>query len=241
MARRHFLELARQGETEAIATLINRNLHPKGIFAVVKYELGYLQICLEAEQMPRQATLVNFIRAGLKRLDIEGVRLVRVYGRCKGQSLFGWHDCFVLNEQAPQLKDLSVNPNGLKKLARQGDCEAIAVLIDEALSHKYWSSKVTIKDSCLKVNIYGEESPEAIAAVTLATRLIAKIRSPFFSCVEIRGYTKDPELLQWLDCFDNDDDEIRAKTTNPPKMTIPPHGKNTQTGVMLLSKIKTWF
>lgn len=241
MARRHFLELARQGETQAIATLINRNLHPKGIVAVVKYEYGYLQICLEGEQMPRQATLVNFIRAGLQRLDIQGVRLVRVYGRCKDQPLFGWHDCFTLTDNPPRLQDLGYSLDILKKLARQGDDEAIALLLDKALSHKHWSTTVSLKDYCLKINIYGEQPPKSATAVTLATRLIAKIRSPFFHCVEIRGYGTAPELLQWLDCFDNDDEEIRAKTTAPSKTTNAAHAKTTRGGTILLSKLKTWF
>ncbi|NJN71691.1 MAG: hypothetical protein HC799_02170 [Limnothrix sp. RL_2_0] len=241
MARRHFLELARQGETQAIATLINRNLHPKGILAVVKYDYGYLQICLEGDQIPRQATLVNFIRAGLQRLAIEGVRLVQVYGRCKGQSLFGWHDCFTLTENPPRLQDLGCSADSLKKLARQGDDEAIALLLNEALSHKHWSTTVSLKDHCLKVNIYGEQPPESVTAVTLATRLIAKIRSPFFHCVEIRGYGTAPELLQWLDCFDNDDEEIRAKTTAPSKVTNAAHAKTTRGSSIIFGKLKTWF
>lgn len=241
MARRHFLELARQGETEAIATLINRNLHPKGIVAVVKYECGYLQICLEGEQMPRRAALVNFIRAGLQRLDVQGVRLVRIYGRRKGKPLFGWHDCFTLTDNPPRLQDMTNNLEILKKLARQGDDEAIALLLDEALSHKHWSTTVSLKDNCLKVNIYGEQPPASVTAVTLATRLIARIRSPFFNRVEIRGYGTAPELLQWLDCFDNEDEEIRAKTTAPSKKSVTVSARTTRGGTMLLHKLKTWF
>ncbi len=242
MTKRHFLELARHGEAEAIATLINRNLQPKGIVALVHYELGYLQICLEGQHQPRRASLVRFIREGLKRLDVEGVRLVRVYGRCKGQTFFQWHDCFTLTENPPNLSDLDATPEELKRLARQGDIEAIALLLNYALNHKQWHVRVEIKDRCLKTNIYGEKPPEAVIAVTLATRVIAKVRSPFFDRVEIRGYGTHPELLQWLDCFENEDKEILAKITMPQKQTANSATKKQSSNqFLLISKIKTWF
>lgn len=243
MTRRHFLQLAREGDAQAIATLINRNLQPKGIFAVVKYELGYLQICLEGDQMPRQATMMNFLHEGLKRLDVEGVRIVRVYGRRKGKAYFGWHESLVLTENPPSLEQMMVNSENLKKLARQGDYEAIAALLNQELSHKQWNTTVEFKDRCLKINIYGTEAPESITAITLCSRLIAKIRSIFFNRVEIRGYKQEPELLQWLDCFENDDQDMQSKATIPPKTTVPPHKRTNPSGsnTMLLSKIKTWF
>ena len=241
MAKRHFLELARNGEAEAIATLINRNLHPKGIFAIVKYELGYLQICLEGEQLMQRASLLRFIHEGLKRLDVEGVRLVRVYGRRKGESFFRWNDCFALSDSPPALNSFEASAEDLKKLARQGDIEAIALLLNQALHHKHWSVVTSIKDACLKVNIYGEIPPDSMTAVTLATRLIARIRSPFFNRVEIRGYGTNPELLHWLDCFDNDDEEMLEKATLPQKSTQPYRKRTENSPLMFISKLSTWF
>lgn len=242
MARRHFLQLAKEGDAQAIATLINRNLQPKGIFAIVKYELGYLQICLESEQMPRQAIMVHFIREGIKRLGVEGLRLVRVYGRHKGKSHFGWHESFLPDEARPCLAEMDIKADHLKKLARQGDHEAIALLLDRELTHKKWHTRVEIKDHCLKVDIYGQEAPESVIAVTLCTRLIAKIRSIFFDRVEIRGYQAEPELLLWLDSFENATQEIEAKATISTKITTPHHKQTNPSGnALLLGKLKTWF
>lgn len=242
MARRHFLQLAQEGDAQAIATLINRNLQPKGIFAIVKYELGYLQICLEAEQVPRRAVMMNFIREGVKRLNVEGLRLVRVYGRRKGKSVFGWHESFTPEGTPPSLVTMDVKLEALKKLAKQGDGEAIAVLLDHELAHKQWHTTVDFKDNCLKVNIYGKTPPESRIAVTLCTRAIAKIRSIFFNRVEIRGYQSEPELLLWLDCFENEDDDIEAKVTMPMKTTNSQHKRtNPSNNPMLLGKLKTWF
>lgn len=244
MVRRHFLQLAREGDAQAIATLINRNLQPKGIFAIVKYELGYLQICLEAAQVPRQAIMMNFIHEGIKRLEVEGIRLVRVYGRRKGKPNFSWHESFIPDENPPSLAQMDASLENLKKLAKQGDSEAIAVLLDRELAHKQWHTTVEFKDHCLKINIYGKEAPETITAVTLCSRLIAKIRSAyFFNRVEIRGYKQEPELLLWLDSFENDNQDIQSKATIPPKVTLDPHKKTNPntSNTMLLSKLKTWF
>jgi hypothetical protein len=44
----NLLELAKQGNAKAIATLINRQLQPKGITAKAAFKDGCLQIMLES-------------------------------------------------------------------------------------------------------------------------------------------------------------------------------------------------
>ncbi len=68
----NLLELAKQGNSKAIATLINRQLQPKGITVKANFKDRCLQIVLESAQIPDQEALVVFIRKGITSLESEG-------------------------------------------------------------------------------------------------------------------------------------------------------------------------
>jgi|GEM_PF-2517573 len=101
-------ELARQGDPHAIADLINRNLQPKGIAAKTSIKESCLKILLEAEDVPDQKILANYIYQGVKRLEIQSIQRLVVFGRKVGGRLPNWTQQFELKSpQAGQaLKDL---------------------------------------------------------------------------------------------------------------------------------------
>lgn len=109
-SQQNVLELAKQGNPEAIATLINRSLKPKGI-AVVKAELknGCLQIMLESEQLPNQQSLVAFICKGIKSLAAESVNKVKVYGRQTGEHFPAWSQGIDLVEESNPFSNFTHN------------------------------------------------------------------------------------------------------------------------------------
>ncbi len=63
-------ELAKQGDPNAIAVLINRTLTPKGMLAKVKRTEGCLTILVEGNDLPHKDNLVSFIRNGIANVDI---------------------------------------------------------------------------------------------------------------------------------------------------------------------------
>lgn len=90
-------QLAKQGDPKAIADAINHSLKPKGINADVMRDNGCLHVMLEGEQVPNhQKALVSFIENGMKKLDIESVYTVKIYGRDFGDDLPVWEDEIVL-------------------------------------------------------------------------------------------------------------------------------------------------
>ncbi|HEY9664686.1 MAG TPA: hypothetical protein V6C65_40115, partial [Allocoleopsis sp.] len=58
------IELAKQGNPHAIATLINHQLQPKGITVKVTFHKGCLNIMLESLEIPDQSISVSFIKKG---------------------------------------------------------------------------------------------------------------------------------------------------------------------------------
>ncbi|MEG4535496.1 hypothetical protein [Microcoleus sp. D2_18a_D3] len=92
MTQQNPRELLKQGDPNAIASSINRTLKPKGINADVTRDNGCLHIILEADKVPDQMVLVDFIRTGMTKLGLESIHTVKVYGRRRGDGEPAWED-----------------------------------------------------------------------------------------------------------------------------------------------------
>jgi hypothetical protein len=82
MAQVNCLKLAKQGNSQAIATVLNYRLKPKGI-TVVRASLndGCFQVLLEPASLEHQAALVEFIYKTMMYLKADAVNTVKIYGR----------------------------------------------------------------------------------------------------------------------------------------------------------------
>jgi hypothetical protein len=89
------VELAKQGDAQAIAALMNHHLQPKGIYAKTASQDGCLYIKLEGDQLPRQA-VTTFIRKGMTGLAASSIERVKVYGQRTGDWLPAWSEEFQL-------------------------------------------------------------------------------------------------------------------------------------------------
>lgn len=98
MTKTDILELAKQGSPKAIAALIDRSLQPKGITAKVALIEGCLHVLLEADKVPNQKVLANFIYQGTLELRAESIQSVKVYGRSLGNSSPAWSEKFDLDD-----------------------------------------------------------------------------------------------------------------------------------------------
>ncbi|WP_164674557.1 hypothetical protein [Spirulina subsalsa] len=88
---------AKEGNIEAIATLIAHQLAPKQIKTQVNQKSGVLNILFESEKTPSQAQLVPWITKALNNLQPKGIKQVRLYGRIQGQSEIVWKHQIELN------------------------------------------------------------------------------------------------------------------------------------------------
>jgi uncharacterized protein (DUF697 family) len=131
----NLLELAKQGNAQAIATLMNRQLQPKGITAKAALLEGCLQIMLESAQAPNQQALVVFIRKGITNLGAEPIKKVKVYGRQIGEEFPAWIEEFEVVAQTVQ---------NLVELTKQGDVNAINSLIEEQVNSPLPTPEVAV-------------------------------------------------------------------------------------------------
>ena len=105
MSQPNLLELAKQGNAKAIATLLNRSLQSKGVTVKAIVKDTCLEVMLESEQIPDRATLVPFIRKGLVSLQAQTLSKVKVYGQQTGMSTPSWTEKFDL-EKPPATADI---------------------------------------------------------------------------------------------------------------------------------------
>lgn len=96
MTQQHVLELAKQGNPKAIATLMNQALKPKGITVKATLKDRCLHVVLDSLRIPDQHTLRSFVSRGVMQLGLEDVRTVRVYGRQTGKEFSTWIEEFRL-------------------------------------------------------------------------------------------------------------------------------------------------
>ncbi|MBE9013088.1 type IV pilin-like G/H family protein [Pseudanabaenaceae cyanobacterium LEGE 13415] len=99
MEQSNLLELAKQGEPNAIAALMNAVLSPKGITARAGMDQDCLCIFLESQKPLNQETLVAFIQKGLLELGNDSIRLVRAQGKRIGEETIAWTREFSLRKE----------------------------------------------------------------------------------------------------------------------------------------------
>lgn len=97
MTPSNLLELAKQGDARAIAQLINQSLQPNGITATATVKNGCLEVILEAELLPKQKILANFIYQGTLSLKAESITSLVVSGKKFSHASPSWSQTFDLS------------------------------------------------------------------------------------------------------------------------------------------------
>ncbi|MGE5660127.1 MAG: hypothetical protein ACM37W_26355 [Actinomycetota bacterium] len=83
------LELAKLGNPQAIAALLNHHLQRKGITVKATLKEEGLRIKVESEQVPPQQ-LVSYIHQGIATLNPQSIKTIKIYGFQAGQNLPAW-------------------------------------------------------------------------------------------------------------------------------------------------------
>lgn len=91
MTQPNLLNLAKQGDTRALTSLLNRSLQPRGITAKATKRDEQLHILLEAPEIPSKPASVRCIQQGLEKLELIDTP-VNIYGRQQGQTQIAWQE-----------------------------------------------------------------------------------------------------------------------------------------------------
>lgn len=91
MSDSRLLDIARQGDPRAIATLLNAVLLPKRVKATVVRQAEELMITLHSEKMLNQAAAATLIRTALEKLHLPEIQRVFIESRVLGVPLWETH------------------------------------------------------------------------------------------------------------------------------------------------------
>ncbi|MEH2038356.1 type IV pilin-like G/H family protein [Nostoc sp.] len=106
MTQSNLLELAKQGDAQAIASLMNRQLQLKGITVKTNLTSGCLMVIAESDKEPEQSFVVDFIRKGITELKAEVITRVVLHGRITGKKTPLWRESFEMHSNvAPQQEE----------------------------------------------------------------------------------------------------------------------------------------
>ena len=78
MVQYRFIQLARQGNSKAIATLLNNKLHSKGINAKVSVVNNCLYILLESDELPERSIIIYIVRNQLLEVKLDAIKIVKL-------------------------------------------------------------------------------------------------------------------------------------------------------------------
>jgi len=88
--QQNLLELAKEGNARAIAALINYSLQSKGISTKVNLKGSCLQILVESDKALDQEPITQFLVRGIKKLNIEPIDSIKIFGKQNGQDFPDW-------------------------------------------------------------------------------------------------------------------------------------------------------
>lgn len=134
------LELAQQGNADAIAFLLNRTLKPQGIEAKVANSDARLQILLEGLDTPDETHMVNLVTQGVQKLQIATINQLHIYGKQTGVKEAAWKRSF--QQQDMGLTEVSLGEaatddfgqGNLLALAREGDRTALQTYVEQVVT-----------------------------------------------------------------------------------------------------------
>ncbi|MGB3266123.1 MAG: hypothetical protein WBA89_19450 [Microcoleus sp.] len=141
MTELNFQELAKQGNPQAIASWLNSQLQSEGIAASAHLDGDCLNVILEAEQVPIEHILVDFVRSQLTDLQPDSISKVKVEGRGSGEIVPAW------------IQEFSFDNSTLEQHSLEGESvpETAVANIDGAIAED------------TQINIEEEKSPEFAA------------------------------------------------------------------------------
>ncbi|MDZ8050847.1 MAG: PrsW family intramembrane metalloprotease [Aulosira sp. ZfuVER01] len=88
-----------------------------------------------------------------------------------------------------------------REFARQGNIEAIAVLIKRALQTQRITSKINLKDGCLQILLVSDTIPNEQALVNLIRTELQLLNADFAKTVRIYGRELGSEIPAWVQEF----------------------------------------
>ncbi|BAZ34062.1 NERD domain protein (plasmid) [Cylindrospermum sp. NIES-4074] len=92
------LKLAKQGDSQAIATLMSKALQPKGIMVQVSIKNEIITVVAESTEVLDQSFFVDYVRKAIKKLKLPAIKRLYIWGQVTGNKNPVWRQTINLQE-----------------------------------------------------------------------------------------------------------------------------------------------
>ncbi|HCF28212.1 MAG TPA: hypothetical protein DEV81_13650 [Cyanobacteria bacterium UBA11049] len=114
MTQTNLIELAKQGDAQAIADIISYLMRAQGVTAKAALKQDVLELILEASQVPNRQQSVTQIYKIIHQLQLIFLKNIRIYGKRTGDRSLGWYEeiePFKANSQLiPMIESIDTEP-----------------------------------------------------------------------------------------------------------------------------------
>ncbi|MEO0457401.1 MAG: hypothetical protein AAF152_12595 [Cyanobacteria bacterium P01_A01_bin.114] len=112
------LEVSCPDDAKAIATLMNQALRPEGARVKVQFKAGRLNILLECDRSPSRQRLIPLVAKQIKRLRLNAVDQIYVYGRRRDTKAVVWGTILRQPADADQPPEIVIPTRPLSVISR---------------------------------------------------------------------------------------------------------------------------
>lgn len=186
MTEPDLVQLAQLGDPKAIANILNRSLQSKGITVKAVIKDSCLQLMVESTQIPPQKAVVNFVRKTLIELSVDDIKTVRISGQHIGMASPSWRDTFKLPEKSVLLADDN-SEIGIRQMVKEGNVNAINVLLVNALANSDLTVLTELKNGCLQIILQSLHEPEEQATVEIIRQTVMGWQAENIDSIQIYG------------------------------------------------------
>jgi hypothetical protein len=195
------IEQAKQGQPDAIAALMNRQLKSKGIQVQARRRNDCLQMRFKSSKVPQKDQLTAWVHRGLERLHPVGIDRVQVEGWKHGASRPVWVETIALTPTAvPQSavnQEIVDAPRIPAEMGEAGDSEAIARAMNNLLLPHLYEARVRMRDRVLILTVSGSPAPTPHHLKTLLQPYIESQSDWAFERIQVESKAKTEDFLVW--------------------------------------------
>ncbi|NBD19038.1 MAG: tetratricopeptide repeat protein [Cyanobacteria bacterium] len=182
------LKEVKQGNPQAIATLLNNKLSDKGIKAKVSVKKDSLRILFQSNRSLSQDKFVNLVHKIVEKIEKYPWNIIKIYGQKIGEEVPDW---------VQEIK-LGISSNqSVEELAKQGDINAISSIISQTIKLEELSVKVSIKDQVLKIMLEAQELPDQEKMTSQIQKIIQELQIANIQIIQLYGKETSEDFPDW--------------------------------------------
>ncbi|ACK68573.1 hypothetical protein PCC7424_0103 [Gloeothece citriformis PCC 7424] len=208
------LHQAKQGDSQAIADLLNQSLRYKNA-EIVKATLedNCLQLKLQSKHTtPNKHKLIPFIKEEITSLRLEIVEQLKISAFVAGVEEAAWETTLILEEHTQRIAefshilsaksdDLEPEEISLELRAKRGDPTAILELLSQVIKPESITVKLRLNKNYLQVLIMTDQELDQDNIVSLIENKLIETRLPLIKQVTIYAKHPQEDIPLWHESF----------------------------------------